>query len=446
MLFKGKEPMLNIIIPDNNIPEREYIIGMIFNNYLGLPYKLTAGIENLHYSVRFDNCELVIKDFFFCLYPDSLSYLTSDAIPEKIAYVKNEFSVEKDIPVIYGSDEFSVSENRIICGIDIFASSFFMLTRWEEYVNQTRDSHVRFPGKESVACKNSFLHRPVVNEYVELLWGMLLKLGFKGERKERTFNLVLTHDVDHLDYPATYRILFADILKRRNLKLAGYHLSQYRKSGSNPYDYFDFLMTKSEKLGLKSHFYFMASNSGLPQDPGLYTRSKRFTCKIDEIRRRGHIIGFHPGYYTFNDPERWQAEKQLLENAVHHEIVEGRQHYLRFDIAQTFRIWDQNKMETDSTLGYADNEGFRCGTGDTFPVFDFPERTRIRVKERPLIIMDGTLKQYKLYSKEKMVERFRYYMLVGKKYNTDITLLFHNSSFYGEWEGYSHLYGLMLDT
>jgi hypothetical protein len=319
-----------------------------------------------------------------------------------------------------------------------------MLTRWEEYVNKERDEHDRFPGSASVAFKNGFLHRPVVNEYVEMLWVLLQKLGFKYKRKQRSFELVLTHDVDHLNYPGTCRIILGDMLKRKNLKLAQKHIEYFWKFGSNPYDYFDFLMTSSEKLGLKSHFYFMSSDSKLPRDPGFYLKDKRFKSKISEIRKRGHIIGFHPGYYTFNDDDRWRYEKQLLEEAVQQEIVEGRQHYLRMDVTKTLPIWENNNMKIDSTLSFADKEGFRCGTGDIFPVFDFLNRMQLQLKECPLILMDGTLQQHQEYSREQVIDISQNYISVGKKYNTLITLLFHNSSFIGEWEGYDSIYREIL--
>jgi hypothetical protein len=215
-------------------------------------------------------------------------------------------------------------------------------------------------------------------------------------------------------------------------------------SGSNPYDTFGFIMNTSEKLGLRSHFYFMSSDSKLPPDTRYYLKSKRFKNKIKEIKTRGHIIGFHPGYYTFDNILRWSSEKKLLERAVKNKIVEGRQHYLRFDIPVTFRIWEKNEVEIDSTLGYAENEGFRCGTGDIFTVFDFLERRQMHVKERPLIIMDGTLRRQ--YSQEQALTVIKYYISIGRKYNSSITLLFHNSSFYGEgWEGYDSLYIMSLD-
>ncbi len=81
------------------------------------------------YLICFDKKELIIRDDFFKFYPDVLSYLNVDALPQKTEYIRNEFTDENDVPIIYGTDEMLVNEHHIICGIDVFASSFFMLTR-----------------------------------------------------------------------------------------------------------------------------------------------------------------------------------------------------------------------------------------------------------------------------------------------------------------------------
>lgn len=434
--------MLTIFIPNNNIPERKYIIRALISEFLGLQHNIVVRDEYLNYSICFNHSELVIQDGLFSRFPEALSYLSGDFLPENIAFIKNEFTPENDLPVIYGSNELSVSENRIICGVDIFASSFFMLSRWEEYVNKSRDEHDRFPGNESIAHKNSFLHRPVVNEYVEMLWSMIWKLGYRGERKERKFELTLTHDVDSLSY-VSYRSLLGDVIKRKNLKLAWGNFKYL--CSQDPHDTYDFLMTISENLGVKSRFYFMSSDSKRMYDSGYYLNRRMFSSKIKEIISRGHIIGFHPGYYTFNDDARWKYEKSLLQDTIQQEITEGRQHFLRMDVSETLLIWDRNNMRIDSTLGYADREGFRCGTGDIYPVFNFLERKELGLRERPLVVMDGTLRQYQNYSNEKALEVLQYYFNISRKYNSTLTLLFHNSSFYMEWEGYDSIYRELLE-
>ena len=38
-----------------------------------------------------------------------------------------------EIPIIYGTDKMQRESNGdVVVGLDIFASTFFMLTRWEE--------------------------------------------------------------------------------------------------------------------------------------------------------------------------------------------------------------------------------------------------------------------------------------------------------------------------
>lgn len=431
--------MVKVQVPEYNTPEREYIIGTLLYDFIGVEHTITVCPSIRHYSLAFGENEVIIKDCFFGKYNDSLSYLTVEALPERLIFAVNDFTVENDIPVIFGTDEIIVSAKKIICGIDVFASSFFMLARWEEYVNKSRDKHDRFPGTESLAQKNNFLHRPVVNEYAELLWNMMKKLGYQGKRKQRNFDLVMTHDVDHLDYPGAPRMIFGDILKRKNLLLARKHFKQSIR-GVNPYDTFEFLMSTSERLGLKSHFYFMSSYDKLPYDPDNYLKTDRFISKVREIRERGHIIGFHPGYHTYRDLDRFRQEKLLLEESVQQEIHESRQHYLRMDVSKTLPICNDSKLIIDSTMGFHDHEGFRCGTGDMFPVFDLLNRTQLHLKERPLIIMDSTLRQYQHYSHEYAIQVIQNYITIAKKYNSLITILFHNSSFYGEWEGYRSVY------
>lgn len=435
--------MLNITISNNNISEKQYIIGVIFSEFLGLDFitKIDNGYND--YSIKFENKELLIKDKFFNLFPDDLTYLTLEALPKKIIYAKNDFATEAKIPVIYGDDEFYFEDDTIICGIDIFASSFFFLSRWEEYVLKIVDEHLRFPANASFAYKNSLLNRPLVNEYIELLWKLLLKLGFKGQRKARAFDLVLTHDIDQLNYPKTHHIIAGDILKRKSIDLMYKHSKYFLKTLSNPYDTFNLIMNISEDLGLKSHFYFMSSDLLKYPDNDFYINSKRFKNKIRDIKKRGHIIGFHPGYYTYDNYERWKYEKEILENAINDQVTEGRQHYLRFKIPDTFNIWNNMNMEIDSSLGYANKDGFRCGTGDIYSVFDFIKRKPLNLKERPLILMDGALKQFSLTEADNIVQN---YISLSKKYNMCLTFLFHNTTFYGEsWKGFDWLYKKILD-
>lgn len=397
--------MVKISIPNNNIQERKYIIDVVFNEFLGLKYSLEVGSTD--YEITLPNQKrLTIKDTFFNKYPKDLEYLKLENIPKKIEE------------------------------LDIFAASFFMLTRWEEYVNKKRDSHNRFPAYESLAYKQGFLDRPVVNKYVEWLKQALLKLDSSVRFKEKKFQLVLTHDVDSLymwgSWKQVFRVALGDIIKRKSLSLALERFAEYflikRGKIKDPFDTFDWLMDKSEALGIKSKFYFMSG--GVTKYDNNYKIDEPQSLKlIDKIKKRGHIIGIHPSYNAYNDFERFKEEKELLEKITKQKIEEGREHYLRFEVPTTWQIWEDNGMKIDSTCGYADKEGFRCGTGDEFSVFNILTRKRLRLKERPLVFMDDNHHSYSRVPIDKSYEKIKQLINLSKKYNSPATLLFHNSIF-----------------
>ena len=402
--------MIKIKIPNNNTNERKYILDIIFNEFLGLEYKLEIG--SINYEIVLKNGKiLIVEDTFFNNYSKDLEYLKLENIPSK-------------------PEE-----------LDIFAASFFMLTRWEEYVNRSRDEHNRFPATESLAFKEGFLDRPVVNEYVEMLKSMLLELDSGLVFKEREYQLFLTHDVDHLYFwksvKQLLRIVAGDILKRRDFSLALARVKEYilvrRKKIRDPFDTFDWLMDKSEAIGVKSRFYFMSG--GVTQYDNRYKIDEPKSLElIDKIKKRGHVIGIHPSYNAYNDSEQFKKEKELLEKITEQKILEGREHYLRFEVPTTWQVWENNGMKVDSTCGYADKEGFRCGTGDEFSVFNILTREKLKLKERPLVVMDCSLFDYNNYSYDEAKKNINKMREQANRF----TMLWHNSyikhiNFYGDY-------------
>ncbi len=410
--------MITIKIPNNNLKERKYIIDIIFNEFLGLEYHLEIGSKD--YEVELKNKKvLTIKDTFFNKYPKDLEYLKLENIPNKIEE------------------------------LDIFSASFFMLTRWEEYVNKNRDTHNRFPAYESLAYKQSFLDRPIVNEYVVWLKQELLRLDSSLKFKEREFELILTHDVDapllHSSFIHHIKASILDVVQRKSIKLFINRNIDYLKiklfNKQDPFDTFNYIMSLSEKVGLKSYFFFMAK--GTSSYDNMYNSSDEFIKKlIKNIKKRGHFIGIHPTYNAYNNPAQFKKEKEELEKSFNTKISFGREHYLRFEVPTTWQIWEDNNMEWDSTLSYADKEGFRCGVCYPFSLFNILTREKLNLKERPLIVMEGSFATYQVnISPVEMKKKIEGLMQQVKRYNGEFVLLWHNSSFNtDEWKKYKMVY------
>ena len=444
-----------IRIPDSFIPERKYIINILLGEILGLSYLIISDHSEKNYKLILPNKNtLIIRDHFFNHYKNPSEYLAEENIPGNTRLTENDFTSEKDIIIIYGTDQLEkdLKNSRLTCGIDIFAGAFFMLTRWEEYVIKNRDNHNRFLAKYSLAYKNKFLHRPLVNEYAEMLWNILQNLGYKGARRQTNFSLELTHDVDSVLYIKNLQNMLkrmtGDLIKRKSIHLTSQTLSIYfsriLKIKKDPYDKFDYLMDISEKNNLKSRFNFLSGKNCI-YDPDFFLNNRFFIKIINRIDQRGHLIGFHPSYKTYNNTTMWQKEYQQFSSISPQSVRTGRQHYLRFSIPDTWQLWDDQKMEFDSTMGYADNPGFRCGICTEYSVFNILSRKKLNLKEKPLIAMDTTFADYQKNSPEETQIQLDNLINSVKKYKGTFVLLWHNSSFdIPPWDKFQNLYEEIL--
>ena len=418
---------LRVETPPSFRPEREWVLRVVLGQHLGLEYDHVVAERN-DVRIADDAHELVLPDVLFaCEEADWLTERALPALPLARWRVADELpeavTCEPDLPILYGSSG----------RLDVFGGVFFLLSRYEELVSAERDRHERFPAGASLAVAEGFLERPLADEYVEVLWALLKRVWPGLERRPLEFRMVLTHDVDA---PRSRRRPFArellsasaDVLRRRDPSLAVRRLRFARGAGADPLDTFDQLMASSESRGLRSAFYFM---SGSDAEYSLYEPAIRELLR--RVAERGHEIGFHAGYGSFRDLEVFQSELEelrrvCLEEGIEQEIRGGRQHFLRWENPATWRLWDEAGLEYDSTVGFADAPGFRCGTCRDYPVFDLQARRSLNVLERPLIAMETSAFVYLGRRPGAAVARFATLKERCRRVGGDFVALWHNTT------------------
>jgi len=147
-------------------------------------------------------------------------------------------------------------------------------------------------------------------------------------------------------------------------------------------------MGLEEKYDARSSFYFLATDADI----------RRFRYNIEDlggelgrIVDRGWEVGLHGGYYACNDLEVILREKGRLERALGKAVTGYRNHYLRFQVPDSWETLEKAGFGYDTTLGYPDMVGFRNGMCHPFRPFNRNTNTEIDIWELPLAIMDGTL-------------------------------------------------------
>jgi len=438
-----------IQIPNNNILERKYIIDVLFSEFFGIDCEIET-YDDKNYIIKFQDKEIEIKDAFFDNFREELSYLKKENIPEKVIFSENQFIPEANIPIIYGNSDIEVAENKIFCGIDIFASSFFMLTRWEEYVISEKDKHGRIPDELQLSVRNNFHERPVVNEYLEMLRNMFRFLGIEIENKHQ-YKAKITHDVDFFArYDKFSKLIKAaggDIFKRKNFKKSVNTFKTYfqiKKGKTNdPYDTFDYLINLSEKAGLKSRFYFIPAMIG-EEDAQYNITDEQAVKTMAKIQSKGHIVGIHGAYRSYNNEDLFNKELKRFPEGI--KITEGRQHYLRFDNPETWQIQENAGLKFDGTMSFINHVGFRAGTCYNYSLFNILTRKKLELKECPLIFMEQAARK-KYPDKELFFSKFAILRNRVKKYEGNFVILWHNNNFnIDEWEDYKEIYEHIIRT
>ena len=357
--------------------------------------------------------------------------------------------LENDLPFA------EIMDNELHVNADIISLSFIMLSRYEEKVIDERDIHSRFESKNSVAVKYNFIDFPIVDEYALILQNYL-KVLFPEEKIVVSFcNIIPTHDIDMVQRFSgglikVVRSLLADIFLYKNLFMFFRSIPQYFASVNNPdkdpyIESIHKLVRVSEQFNLKSEFYFMGTQPSR-MDCGYNVETPCVLRTLSFIQQHEMFIGFHGGYYTSTNPELFAKEKNKIEAAVGYEIVRGRQHYLRFDVHSTFDIMEKCGIKYDSTLGYADREGFRCGTCYEYHPYDFENDREYNINERPLIVMDGTLSYYRVYTIEKAYAQMVKLYLRCKAVGGNFVLLWHNNSAMRETKWFKKVYCRFLEN
>lgn len=384
----------------------------------------------------------------------SQNYLKISSVPQKSRKYNDIISIFSEDKDLYIKEDFN--DKRIIkTNIDIISDIFFMLSRYEEVVNTQaveNEKFNRFPASESIAFKNDFLDRPIVNEQIDLFWSFIEKFNLGYTKKkwwgDKDFAACLTHDVDEVlkykNFKNILRLTFSLLIKQRKPKTAVEKLFNYFKGyKKDPYYTFDYIINLEKSYGFRSSFYFM--NGGTSEYDNYNNPDKIVKKLIKQIEDTGFEAGYHCSFNSYNDEKVLKEEKEKLDLLINRKPYGCRQHYLRFQAPYTWEYQERAGLMYDTTLSFADAEGFRCGTCFPFKPYDLIENRILNIWEIPLIVMEGTLqsKAYRAYSPKAGLEVTKKLIDTVKKYNGVFTMLYHNSSFdYTEsrWDGWKETY------
>ena len=417
-----------------------YIFDLIIKDLLGISFKLTTDNETFT-SYNGPKFHYGNNQFWNEPFQKATSLLFEHDITEKELKIVDY----KDVKAF-----FPVYNDKSVFPFDIFAASFYLVTRYEEYLPHINDKHNRFQAKDSILFKMNMLEKPLINIWAIELGNILTAIYPDLQLKKKTFTFVPTYDVDAA-WSYKNKGIFRTVASSAR-DLLNFDFQEFKRRWNvilgkelDPFDTFDYQIQLQKELNLHPLYFILCGEYDL-NDKNISLRNTNFQ---NLIKRLGDYakVGIHPSYNSYLNKEKVKMEIDRLSNVLNREITMSRQHFLRLRMPLSYQILIDMDITDDYTMGYATLPGFRAGIADTFRFFDLEHDNVTNLNIHPFAVMDGTMRDYLELNTDESYDKVTKLIQEVKNVNGTFILLWHNETLSGEkrWEGWITLYRKILD-
>lgn len=427
------------IFATNQSNRLKYILDLLITDMLGLEYILTrnTGSINVESEPVINYSDTDISGAFKIM-PCGLLF-KNGIVAQELSSVKQWH----DLPVFFETSGGDIP-------FDLFAASFFLVSRYEEYLPFAVDAHGRFPSSASYAGKQSFLHLPVINMWVQKLAEKLSEKFPDIDIKPQSFDFLSTIDIDYawaFLNKSSLRSMMSILksLLKANIREFRLKVNVLQGKTHDPYDTYPEWSLLHEGTMEKVIVFFLVS-SATPYDMVINPDNIKWQNLVKELSQK-YSTGLHPSYDSGTEHEIVLKEKQFLESLCGRPITRSRQHFIKLRMPATYRTLINAGITKDFSMGFHDRTGFRAGIAYPFKFFDLEKNESTDLMIYPFCVMERTLKDYMGYDSFSSLGEINKLISQVKSCGGLFISIWHNNSLgdYGEWEGWKNTYKQMID-
>jgi hypothetical protein len=331
---------------------------------------------------------------------------------------------------------------------DFLAMSFYLLSRYEEYLPFEPDQYGRFASTQSLAHRAKFLQQPLVQ-----LWAMRLRqkliqkfpeavLALPKYVYQPTFDIDEMYKFQHRGAARTLKNIGGELMRGQVKSLGQRVKTLVQTNALDPYDTFEYIKKIHAPHSVQPLFFFLVGDYG-KYDYNLPYNNEQVQANIQALSQQ-YAVGIHPSYRSNAENIRVGMEKKRLEDSINRAVTMSRQHFLKLTFPKTYRKLIENHISTDYSMGYADAIGFRASVAVPFFWYDLKKNEVTDLQIIPFQAMDVTLqsKNYLGVSPEKAVELITNLARATREVGGTFVTLWHNSSFdtTNGWKGWNEAY------
>ena len=299
---------------------------------------------------------------------------------------------------------FQTAEHEPIA-CDLLAASFYLLTRYEEYLPHVSDEHGRFPAAQSLGARHGFLTLPVVDLWAQRLLGLLTEQfgDLKAQKNVYQYcsmlNVSASHEFLYRGFLRQISGVLMDILGFK-LRRLGYRALVGMGIKRDPYDLYEEVLKAHKKLGQVPKVFFQLAQYG-PFDKNVSPYNRHFQHLIKSVGDYAQIA-LAASYASFDDPELLLEEKKVLSDIVHRPIDSCKTRYNRLNIPLTYRDMVDAGFTEDYSMGHTHDLGFRAGTCTPFYFYDL-----YLEMQQPIMVYPFAVQDYALLKEKSVADALR---------------------------------------
>lgn len=368
-------------------PRIVYTFKHICTNILGIPIKFTSKIEEFiaHEGMK-------------------LSYgrqpLGNELFFQKVDLLMEQGFSEVEIKVQPWDDTFcffSVPEISAL-PFDIFAASFYLLSRYEEYLPHVKDDSGRFPASESLAYQEGFLQTPVIDlwayKFREVLKQRFPRIKLE-KRKFKTRAIIAVEHVFAYRNKGFLRSVFGahiDLIHLRFGKIVDRVrvLSRLKK---DPFNVFEDLIELIKEYKLKMLFMFQLSDFTV-HDRNINHNRMPYRSVIKYVADYTKV-GLLMGFFAREDFKILRREKLRMEDIIHSPLNHVINTKYDLVLPDSYNNLSEMEIKNDYSMGYPESPGFRAGTCTPFLFYDINMEVTTPLVVHPYAFNSMVLENFK---------------------------------------------------
>lgn len=404
--------MILIYSPQSS-PRLQYICKFVFEEQMGLTFSLTIDKENFanYEGAKINYSKQIFNDHSFTITPYGL--LTE----------KNIVSQQPVCFTVHQTKAFFKTDNGNI-SFDILAASFYLMSRYEEYLPHTKDDYGRYAHQQSLAFKENFLQLPLVNIWLQH-FRKSLQHHFKDlALKTPAFSFTPTYDVDMAWSYKNKGLLrnIGGILKTGSIS----RLPVLLRLQKDPFDCFDFLKDLHQTHQLQPIYFFLLATRTSAYDKNISPYDYGMWQLMKKLNKEA-TLGIHPSWRSHSLPNLIKKEKKILETATNSIIEKSRQHYIYFNLPDTFEHLLLNGITADYSMGYGSINGFRASVASPFYWYNLATEKCTILRLHPFCFMDANSHYEQNFTVAQAAKELSDYAAICQAVGGEMITIFHNN-------------------